>query len=348
MPSGTTNGAVGDGQQRADRRQVEVVVVVVGDQHGVDRRQLVQRHRHRVQPGRAEQRGRRDPVAPHRVDAARAARRPRASALAWPNQVTASSAASAGSSGVRQRDRATGQARRAAPRASAAAGPCGRWRASAPGSAAVVEAAVGELRRAGDGRPQLARVAPSAVGRPQAARASQATGPARTAAVEGGAAERGRRHPPTIHGGAAHPRLRIRHAHVPHIARRRQGAGVRADEEPRGRRGRRPGLLAAPGLPRVRTAGRRGPADPLPGVRRRRSPPTERHAGAPGPPSRSRTAPDAAPPRAGRRARAARRARPAAVPRSPGRPSGRGPPPAPGGWNATSSATTAGGGSGCP
>ncbi len=54
-------------QQLADRGQVEVVVVVVGDDHYVDRGQLVQRQGRGVQAAGPEQRGRRDPVAPHRV-----------------------------------------------------------------------------------------------------------------------------------------------------------------------------------------------------------------------------------------------------------------------------------------
>ena len=48
--------------------QVQVVVVVVRDEDRVDRGQLVQRHRGRMQAVRPHQPGRRAPVAPHRID----------------------------------------------------------------------------------------------------------------------------------------------------------------------------------------------------------------------------------------------------------------------------------------
>ena len=55
-------------QQGPHRREVQVVVVVVADQHGVDRGQALHRHGRRMQPGGAQQRGRRHPLPPHRVD----------------------------------------------------------------------------------------------------------------------------------------------------------------------------------------------------------------------------------------------------------------------------------------
>ncbi len=54
-------------QQAAHGRQVEVVVVVVGDDDGVQHRQVRQRQRDRVQPRRSDRQRRRHPLAPHRV-----------------------------------------------------------------------------------------------------------------------------------------------------------------------------------------------------------------------------------------------------------------------------------------
>ncbi len=67
IPSGTTNDRVLGPHQVVDRRGVEVVVVVVRDQHRAQLGQVVQRHRDRVVAPRTHAGRRRDPVAPHRV-----------------------------------------------------------------------------------------------------------------------------------------------------------------------------------------------------------------------------------------------------------------------------------------
>ena len=64
--------------QQLDGGQVEVVVVVVGDHDGVDRRQLVERDRRRVQPARADQRATARPARPTPGRRAPGTRRPRA------------------------------------------------------------------------------------------------------------------------------------------------------------------------------------------------------------------------------------------------------------------------------
>ena len=58
---------LGRAGEDVDRGDVEMVVVVVGDQHDIDAGQLGQRDRHRVAAAGTDRRRGRDPVAPHRV-----------------------------------------------------------------------------------------------------------------------------------------------------------------------------------------------------------------------------------------------------------------------------------------
>ena len=54
-------------QQLTNGRQVEMVVMIMGDDNGVQDRQIGQRKRHRMHPRRADELGRRHPVPPDRV-----------------------------------------------------------------------------------------------------------------------------------------------------------------------------------------------------------------------------------------------------------------------------------------
>ena len=53
--------------KHVDRGHIEVVVVIVGDQHDIDARKVGQRDRHRMAAAWSDRRRGRDPVAPHRV-----------------------------------------------------------------------------------------------------------------------------------------------------------------------------------------------------------------------------------------------------------------------------------------
>ncbi len=66
-PSGTRNTACVVAHECPDGVHVEVVVVVVRDDDGVDAAEPRERHRHGVQPARPDVLARRAPLAPHRV-----------------------------------------------------------------------------------------------------------------------------------------------------------------------------------------------------------------------------------------------------------------------------------------
>ena len=77
-------------RQLADRRVVEVVVVVVRNEHQVDRRQRTQRNRHGLEALRAQRAARATRAGPRPGRSVRAGRRSRSSTVEWPSQVARS------------------------------------------------------------------------------------------------------------------------------------------------------------------------------------------------------------------------------------------------------------------
>ena len=270
MPSGTTNGAVCVAQQGPHGRQVEVVVVVVGDER---RRRPAGSSSSGIGGSGAAGSGRTPATArrgrPRPGRPAPAAPSISSSALACPNQVTASSAASAGSSaaasGIGPPGRPTCRSSchcRSRPSRVLAGG-------ERRGLERVVELAVGEVRRAGDDRAQPAAVrARARWAGPRRRAVTQPTGPARAAAVRAARRSEAGRHGLQCPSRSCGPGAGCagERSHPVGVGQCTHGPVGRSATRP-GRRGRRPGLLGAAGVPGVRAAGRRGPADPLPGLR---------------------------------------------------------------------------------